>query len=141
MGAAADIEVIKEKLGQVTGGLSEAFDTTLVSLVFSLFVMFPTSMMQKNEEDLLNKVDEYCNEYFLKRLRESVGQGVTAGDAGGSAALLQRIENLQAYLVQVQESQAYVAEQMTQVAHHYAALVGVDAVNEPDEDQLPPAPA
>ena len=32
--------------------------------------MFPTSVMQKNEEDLLNKVDEYCNEYFLKRLRE-----------------------------------------------------------------------
>ena len=29
MGAAADIEVIKEQLGQVTGGLSEAFDTTL----------------------------------------------------------------------------------------------------------------
>ena len=141
MGAAADIEVIKEKLGQVTGGLSEAFDTTLVSLVFSLFVMFPTSMMQKNEEDLLNKVDEYCNEYFLKRLRESEGDGLAAGDAGGSAALLQRIENLQAYLVQVQESQAYVAEQMTQVAHHYAALAGVETVNEPDGDQLPPAPA
>ena len=103
--------------------------------------MFPTSMMQKNEEDLLNKVDEYCNEYFLKRLRESGGHGVTAGDAGGSAALLQRIENLQAYLVQVQESQAYVAEQMTQVAHHYAALAGVETVNEPDGDQLPPAPA
>ena len=68
MGAAADIEVIKEQLGQVTGGLSEAFDTTLVSLIFSLCVMFPTSVMQKNEEDLLNKVDEYCNEYFLKRL-------------------------------------------------------------------------
>ena len=64
MGAAADIEKIKEQLGQVTGGLSEAFDTTLVSLIFSLFVMFPTSVMQKNEEDLLNKVDEYCNEYF-----------------------------------------------------------------------------
>ena len=64
MGAAADIEVIKEQLGQVTGGLSEAFDTTLVSLIFSICVMFPMSVMQKNEEDLLNQVDEYCNEYF-----------------------------------------------------------------------------
>jgi len=132
MGAAADIAVIKEKLGQVTGGLSEAFDTTLVSLVFSLFVMFPTSMMQKAEEDLLNKVDEYCNEYFLKRLREPIDSVHGSGDP---SALLQRIENLQAYLVQVQESQTYVAEQMTHVAHHYAALAGVESANEPEADQ------
>ncbi len=133
MGAAADIEVIKEKLGQVTGGLSEAFDTTLVSLVFSLLVMFPTSMMQKSEEDLLNKVDEYCNEFFLKRLREPAG--IAAGRSGGAqaAALMDRIEHLQAYLVQVQESQAYVAEQMTHLAQHFGTIAGV----EPAEEELP----
>ena len=140
MGAAAEIEVIKEKLGQVTGGLSEAFDTTLVSLVFSLLVMFPTSMMQKAEEDVLNKVDEYCNEYFLKRLREPAEMAGTHGESVSASGLLQRIENLQAYLLQVQESQSYVAEQMTQVAHHYASLAGVEEVDESQSEQLPPHP-
>jgi hypothetical protein len=140
MGAAAEIEVIKEKLGQVTGGLSEAFDTTLVSLVFSLFVMFPTSMMQKAEEDVLNKVDEYCNEYFLKRLREPAEVAGTHGESVSASGLLQRIENLQAYLLQVQESQSYVAEQMTQVAHHYASLAGVEQVDDSQSEQVPPHP-
>ena len=129
MGAAADIEVIKEQLGQVTGGLSEAFDTTLVSLIFSLWVMFPTSVMQKNEEDLLNKVDEYCNEYFLKRLREPHGEGgtVESGDTMG------RIENLQAYLLQLQESQSLVAEQMTQVALQFNQIMQNTSFEEQNE--------
>ena len=123
MGAAADIEVIKEQLGQVTGGLSEAFDTTLVSLIFSLFVMFPTSVMQKNEEDLLNKVDEYCNEYFLKRLREPHERDGGVATKQENVDTIGRIENLQAYLLQLQESQTLVAQQMTEVANHYQQLV------------------
>ena len=121
MGAAADIEIIKEQLGQVTGGLSEAFDTTLVSLIFSICVMFPMSVMQKNEEDLLNKVDEYCNEYFLKRLREPEVSLVR--DPTDSTHAIARIENLQAYLLQLQESQSVVAQQMTQVAHQFNQIM------------------
>ena len=45
--------------------------------------MFPTSVMQKNEEDLLNKVDEYCNEYFLKRLREPNLESCFSGSESG----------------------------------------------------------
>ena len=129
MGAAADIEVIKEQLGQVTGGLSEAFDTTLVSLVFSLFVMFPTSIMQKNEEDLLNKVDEYCNEYFLKRLREPLSVS-SISDSGQSGDTIGRIENLQAYLLQLQESQSVVAQQMTQIAVQFAHIMQNTSIEE-----------
>jgi hypothetical protein len=129
MGAAADIEVIKEQLGQVTGGLSEAFDTTLVSLIFSLWVMFPTSVMQKNEEDLLNKVDEYCNEYFLKRLREPHGEAGTV-ESGNTIG---RIENLQAYLLQLQESQSLVAEQMTQVALQFNQIMQNTSFEEQNE--------
>lgn len=129
MGAAADIEVIKEQLGQVTGGLSEAFDTTLVSLVFSLFVMFPTSIMQKNEEDLLNKVDEYCNEYFLKRLREPLSVS-SISDSGQSGDTIGRIENLQAYLLQLQESQSVVAQQMSQIAVQFAHIMQNTSIEE-----------
>ena len=68
--ADASMDELKESLGAVTGGLSTAFDTTLVALVMSMLVMFPTSSMQKAEEDLLNWVDEYCNENLLKRLKD-----------------------------------------------------------------------
>jgi len=66
--AAQDISVLKTSLNNVTGGLATAFDTTLIALVMSMLVMFPSSSMQKSEEDLLNWVDEYCNENLLKRL-------------------------------------------------------------------------
>ncbi len=77
---AQDISVLKESLNSVTGGLATAFDTTLVALVMSMLVMFPSSSMQKAEEDLLNSVDEYCNENLMKRFNDGHG-GYTAGDS------------------------------------------------------------
>ncbi|MFG0334633.1 MAG: MotA/TolQ/ExbB proton channel family protein [Maioricimonas sp. JB049] len=70
LNSSADMDALKESLNSVTGGLSTAFDTTLVALVFSIMVMFPTTAMQKAEDDLLNGVDEYCNENLLKRLKD-----------------------------------------------------------------------
>ena len=67
---ATDVEGIRESLGTITGGLGIAFDTTLVALIMSLLLKFPASSLQKSEEDLLNWVDEYCNENLLKRLKE-----------------------------------------------------------------------
>ncbi len=78
---AQDIDALRSSLDSVTSGLATAFDTTLVALVMSLLVMFPTSSMQKAEEDLLNWVDEYCNENLLKRLKDSDRiSGVPTGD-------------------------------------------------------------
>ena len=84
-----DIDVLKESLTNVTGGLATAFDTTLVALVMSMLVMFPTSSLQKAEEDMLNSVDEYCNENLLKRLndgRESA-EGAVEGPPDLRAAI------------------------------------------------------
>ncbi len=88
MDAAEDISVLKDSLNGVTGGLATAFDTTLVALVMSMLVMFPSSSMQKSEEDLLNWVDEYCNENLLKRLKESGQAG--SGDERDHRRLIQR---------------------------------------------------
>ena len=75
--AANDIDVLKHSLNDITSGLAVAFDTTLVALIMSLLVMFPMSSLQKSEEDLLNWVDEYCNENLLKRLEEHEAQATT----------------------------------------------------------------
>jgi len=74
---ASDISVVKESLNKVFEGLGTAFDTTLLALILSLFVKIPASALQKNEEDLVTWVDEYCNENLLKRLndgREGAGE-------------------------------------------------------------------
>lgn len=67
---AADISVLKGSLGKITVGLAVAFDTTLIALIMAVPLMFFTSSMQKAEEDLLNTIDEFCNENLLKRLNE-----------------------------------------------------------------------
>ena len=87
---AQDIAVLKESLNGVTGGLATAFDTTLIALVMSMLVMFPSSSLQKSEEDLLNWVDEYCNENLLKRLNDGASQRPVAaapGDNGVAQAI------------------------------------------------------
>ena len=67
---AQNLEVIKTSLGSVTSGLAVAFDTTLVALVMSVFIMLPMSTLQTAEENLLNSIDEFCNENLLRRLNE-----------------------------------------------------------------------
>ncbi len=88
---AQDLAVLKSSRNNVTGGLATAFDTTLVALILSLLVMYLASSMQKKEEDLLNWVDEYCNENLLKRLKDidrtAEGSGVLVG--GGSSSSLE----------------------------------------------------
>ena len=87
--------------------------------------------MQKNEEDLLNKVDEYCNEYFLKRLREpNLGNSLSGSEIGQSAATRENSEDIQAYLLQLQESQSVVAQQMTQVASQFTQIMENTSIEE-----------
>jgi biopolymer transport protein ExbB/TolQ len=68
--SAEKIDEIKKALGTVTSGLAVAFDTTLLSLVLSIIIMFPANSMQKAEEDLLTSIDEYCHENLLRNLRD-----------------------------------------------------------------------
>ncbi len=89
---AQDLAVLKQSLGSVTGGLATAFDTTLIALVMSLLVMFPTSALQKAEEDLLTSIDEYCNENLLKRLKDG-REPEAAVPAGDLAAQVRQAVN------------------------------------------------
>lgn len=66
--AAANLDVMKNAIGMVTSGLGVAFDTTLLALVMSIFIMVPTSSLQKTEEDYLARVDDYCQRHLVARL-------------------------------------------------------------------------
>jgi biopolymer transport protein ExbB/TolQ len=68
---AVDLDVMKQSIGAVTSGLGVAFDTTLLALVMSIFIMFPTSSLQKAEEDFLDRVDIYCEQHLGRRLDDN----------------------------------------------------------------------
>jgi len=118
LGGGADIEALKDKLGVVTQGLGVAFDTTLVALVMSLLVSFPAHTMQKAEEDLVNWVDEYCNENLVKRLNDgdagemggselsiAVRNAIDKAMTGNHGEMLQRIENVEQRMLDMQSQQ------------------------------------
>jgi len=89
--SAADIEQMKESLNAVTGGLATAFETTLIALVMSILIMFPSSSLRKAEEDLLNWVDEYTNENLLRRLNDGREGGAERGSGGSPTAIVSAV--------------------------------------------------
>jgi biopolymer transport protein ExbB/TolQ len=72
--SAVDLDVMKESIGSVATGLGVAFDTTLLALVTSIVLMFPMSWLQKFEESLLARVDDYCDSELAGRLEELPGE-------------------------------------------------------------------
>ena len=148
---AKEISVLKESLNEITTGLAVAFDTTLVALVMSLLVMFPMSALQKAEEDLLNWVDEYCNENLLKRLHEDLPANLEA-DAEGKprprpaweaddeirAAVHHAMAGEQGQMLQLVQSLASrVAElQNRQVGELDKAIVGITDRAERTQDEI-----
>ena len=73
--SASNLDVMKDSIGMVTAGLGIAFDTTLLALVMSIFIMVPTSSLQKTEEDYLAQVDDYCQRHLVARLFDGKPQG------------------------------------------------------------------
>ncbi len=88
----------------------------------ALFLKFPASSLQKAEEDLLNWVDEYCNENLLKRLQDG-GAGEPLPDADAVGRVIQRAidVNLAELVERSRQSVAVLAEQ-GQAAQQQLAL-------------------
>ena len=84
--AVKDPTLLMKSMGGVTAGLATAFDTTLLGLIYALFLTLPMSSLQKLEEDTLTNVDAYCNENFLPRLND--GSGAAGGDSNALADTL-----------------------------------------------------
>jgi biopolymer transport protein ExbB/TolQ len=69
---------MRAALGGVTSGLAVAFNTTFLALVLVIPVMLLTSFLQKNEEELLLEIEEFCLEELLPRLQVRPGEEVLA---------------------------------------------------------------
>lgn len=69
---------MRSALGGVTGGLAVAFNTTFLALVLVIPVMLLTSFLNKNEEEFLLAVEEFCLEELLPLLHVSPGQAALA---------------------------------------------------------------
>ncbi len=67
--AALEIEQIKGALDVVTGGLSTAFDTTLLGLVCALVLMLPGTALQKMEGAFLIAIEKFCMDNLLNRFQ------------------------------------------------------------------------
>ena len=78
---ADDMSQLKESLKDVTGGLSTAFDTTLLGLVGSIAVQMIVTFRKRQEFLILDECNEYCQTYVLSKLRLEKGGG--ARDRGG----------------------------------------------------------
>lgn len=64
-----NIETIKSGLTSVTGGLSDAFVTTLQALVAALFIQILLTFLKKSEQEFLDECGEYCTTQIVNRLR------------------------------------------------------------------------
>ena len=62
---ADNVDGLKNGLVKVTGGLGTAFDTTYLALVISVILAFPLSVLEKQEDRLLNQIDGVVREAVM----------------------------------------------------------------------------
>lgn len=71
LAAEADVSSLKPALRGVTSGLSVAFETTLVALVFALMLQLVLTLVKGSEEQMLDDFHEYCHRNLVNRVRLS----------------------------------------------------------------------
>lgn len=65
----SDVAGIIGSLREVTGGLSTAFETTLVALVIALVLQLWITVQKKAEEEFLDQCQDYCLSQIVSRMR------------------------------------------------------------------------
>tara|TARA_B100000927_G_C16444852_1_gene461339 strand:+ start:261 stop:1154 length:894 start_codon:yes stop_codon:yes gene_type:complete len=67
--AGEDISALKDSLGGITGGLSTAFETTLIALVAALIIQVWMTFTQQKEALFLDECSDYCHAHVVSKLR------------------------------------------------------------------------
>ncbi len=63
-----DLDKVKSSLTQVTGGLSTAFDTTLLGIIAAIICMLLMSITEKAEQRLACDIEATINDELFPRL-------------------------------------------------------------------------
>ncbi len=66
---AAEIAELRTALQSVTGGLSVAFETTLIGLVSAVTIQLLLTTLRRKEELFLDECSEYCHRHIVSKLR------------------------------------------------------------------------
>lgn len=66
---AQSFDGVRQPLKNSATALANAFDTTFLALAYSAVVLLLNAVIQQSEEMLLVRVDEYCLEKFVSRIR------------------------------------------------------------------------
>ncbi len=69
LGNKSDVSEIASSLKVVTGGLSTAFETTLLALICALCIQLLVTFLKKGEEEFLDDCAEYCQRNIVSKLR------------------------------------------------------------------------
>jgi biopolymer transport protein ExbB/TolQ len=70
-----DPSQLEQNIGQVTGGLAEAFDTTALALALTMVVMFISFMVERAEHRMLSRVDQYVEDELAHRFERTGAVG------------------------------------------------------------------
>ena len=101
---AADLEGLRESLKGVTYGLGQAFETTMIALCMSLFLMLLMSVLQRREDRLLTAVDEYCMEHLLQKAKFTASDSGKGGDVAAFTSALRELTECCRLLRSAQET-------------------------------------
>jgi len=112
--AAADVDSLREGIGNVTTGLGVAFDTTLLALALSVAVMVPLALVERAESRLLLNIDIYITDRVLPRLDTAPTETSLAPD------------QMRTVVAEAVSSQLPDAETLLQPAREYAERAALD---------------
>jgi hypothetical protein len=89
-------EALEEGMSALTGGLAEAFDATALALALTMITMFLSSLVEKQEQGILEAVDRYIDRHLAHRWqRGGIDQGpVLAIVQQSSQALMTSVEGV-----------------------------------------------
>ena len=91
-------EALENDLGQLTGGLAEAFDSTALGLSLTMAAMFFTYLVERRELTLLEDLDHWVDRHLAHRFAADAGQAGPMAEMvqQSSRAMAQAIEALAA---------------------------------------------
>lgn len=113
--------------GAVTDGLTQAFDATALALGLTLVAMFFNSMVEKLEQGLLERVDQYADAELAHRFQRTEAASVGGISAPASLPMLEHLIEKQAALFAavIQKMEASPAQEKAAAALQQAVDVSL----------------